>query len=279
MNLDFERKLTLPPRDRAHWHAPAAHPGPLLYLAWGQRQYGLSPIPVTRHEGWVYAAIESGTPTLVRANHRDSVRAKTILILGPECAFGWADEGEKTSRLLVSTWRAPLLTPLAKLPANAALQFSFSPAELGEWQRLHALCRIEARRDDDQTARVLNALQILIEAQLVRLGVEKRNAFGDELLAQALEWIGAHLETRQPLARLADYLGVSSATVQRMFDERLGASVMKVVADLRRREADRMLAQKGTTIKEVAFRLGYSHPHDFSRAYQKQTGRPPKSAK
>jgi AraC-like DNA-binding protein len=33
-----------------------------------------------------------------------------------------------------------------------------------------------------------------------------------------------------------------------------------------------MLANKGVTIKEVAYRLGYRHPHDFSRAFRKHSG-------
>lgn len=279
MNHDFARKLTLPPADRAHWSPPASQPGPLLYLAWGERQYGLSPIPPTRHDGWTYVVVESGTPTLVCFDRLERIEPLTLLILGPECAFGWQDEGTRVSRLLVSAWASPQHPALDRLPADAATRFRVFPSELAGVQRLHAVCRAEASRNDRHSPSVLAALQTLVEVQLARIGENSQEVFGDEFVDRALNWIATHLATRQPLARLADYLGVSAATVQRTFQERLGTSVMKTFAELRRREADRLLAQKGMTIKEVAYRLGYRHPHDFSRAYLKQTGQSPRTTK
>ena len=63
--------------------------------------------------------------------------------------------------------------------------------------------------------------------------------------------------------------------MQRLFRERLGTTVMKSVAELRRREAERMLRRDGASIKEIAYRLGYRHPHDFSRAFRNHTGKLP----
>lgn len=209
----------------------------------------------------------------------ERIEPLTLLILGPDCAFGWQDEGARSCRLLVSGWSSSQHPALARLPANAATRFRVFPAELADVQRLHDLCRAETHRHDEQSLNALTALQALVEVQLVRISENKHDETGDEFVDQALNWIATHLATRQPLARLADYLGVSSATVQRVFQERLGTSVMKTFAELRRREADRLLAQKGITIKEIAFHLGYSHPHDFSRAYLKQTGQSPRTTK
>ncbi len=93
-----------------------------------------------------------------------------------------------------------------------------------------------------------------------------------EAVERALGWIRAHVSSRQPLAQLSDFLGVSPATVQRMFRKQLGTTVMKSVAETRLREAARMLVHDGASIKEVAYHLGYRHPHDFSRAFRKNTG-------
>jgi transcriptional regulator GlxA family with amidase domain len=94
----------------------------------------------------------------------------------------------------------------------------------------------------------------------------------EDLAVRSLHWLETHLATRQPLARLADFLGVSTATVHRRFREEFGASVREKIAELRCQEAERLLASGDVMIKEVAYHLGYRHPHDFSRAYRQHAG-------
>lgn len=275
MSSSLSRKLTLPPKDRAHWCPPKALTGPLLYLAWGARQYGLSPIPISSHEGWTYVIVEAGTPVLVCEQQRKRLSPGTLLVIGPECAFGWEDEGRRSSRLFVSVWREPGQAALRDLPSDGLAAFALSPSQAADLEALQLLCVKEAHRQENVSASVFGALQILIETLIVRFKSETEDD-PDGLMRRAVGWIESHLATHQPLARLSDYLGVSTATIQRIFRNRHGTSVMRMIADLRCREADRLLGQKGTSIKQVAYQLGYRHPHDFSRAYLKHTGRPPR---
>lgn len=74
---------------------------------------------------------------------------------------------------------------------------------------------------------------------------------------------------------IAKNLGMSARTLRRhLADE--GTSLSDILDGILRDRADDMLA-RGTSVKEVAFALGFSEPSAFSRAYKRWTGRPPRS--
>ena len=266
------RGVVLPPRDRPHWHAPAGNAGPLLYLAWGARQFGVAPIAARRHDGWLYALVEEGHPTLVRDHRAELIPPGTLLVIGPDCAYGWRDESTRESRLLVWLWRAPVHGPFARLPATTCWRIPVQPDARAEFRRWHALTRGEVHRDDAHAATALSGVQRLLETRIARYAARDPQ---EDIVARAMRWSEAHLATRQPLARLADFLGLPATAVHRLFREQLGTTVRRKFAELRCREAERLFAGENITIKEVAYRLGYRHPHDFTRAFRNYAGVPP----
>ena len=273
---DIPRTLILPPADRAYWPPAAGDPRPLLYLAWGERKFGTDPISCHRHHGWVYVLVEAGSPNLVGETKSEHLAAGTLVVLGPDCAFGWNDQRGRVSKLLLWMWRAPGHAPLTQLPSTALVRHELKPDERAELRQLHSLTRSEILRHDAHSSASLAGLQSLVETRMARLG--ERDPHKDAI-TRALRWIETHLATRQPLARLADYLGVSAATVHRLFRERLGTTVRQKIAEVRHQEAERLLASGTMAIKEIAYRLGYRHPHDFSRAYRNHSGvLPPRRA-
>ncbi|ATC65818.1 hypothetical protein CMV30_18720 [Nibricoccus aquaticus] len=269
------RHLVLPPSDRAHWRAPVGNSLPLHYLAWGSRQFGTAPIAQSFHSGWTYVVVESGCPTLILNGRSEKIVCPALLILGPDCPFGWGDSRECMSKLMVWVWQRPLHPAIANLRSDEMIHHELSGCELSEFRRLHALSRNEVYRADTHAEAALGGLQALLEARIVRVCEGREGDSRKEAIDRALHWIEEHVATRQPLSRLADFMGVSPATIQRLFRERLGTTVMKMIAEIRRREAERMLRGKGVTIKEVAYHLGYRHPHDFSRAFRNHTGKLP----
>jgi AraC family transcriptional regulator of arabinose operon len=95
------------------------------------------------------------------------------------------------------------------------------------------------------------------------------------LCGQADAWMAAHLDSGEPIARLCDYLNVSQSTLYRRFMEDTGASPLARFQDLKMCEARRLLSEQGLTVKEAAFRLGYAHFNDLSRAYRRHFGKSP----
>ena len=82
------RHLYLPARDRSFWTGEG-ETLPLLYLAWGARDFHRQPIPASRHEGWVCVLIEEGAPTMVVRKQAMRMPAGTLALIGPDCPFGW----------------------------------------------------------------------------------------------------------------------------------------------------------------------------------------------
>lgn len=72
---------------------------------------------------------------------------------------------------------------------------------------------------------------------------------------------------------IARTLGISTRTLRRRLEEH-GTSFRDVVDDVRRALADDLL-DRGKTVKDVAFVLGFSEPSAFSRAYKRWAGKPP----
>lgn len=275
MPLYSWRTLQLPSGDRAYWRPAGSARGPLLYLAWGARSFGAEPIATTLHDGWVYAVVEKGGPTLMRESTHERIAAPALLIIGPDCASGWSDEPRRSSRLLVWMWRRLRHPALKHLDPAGCTRLPLGKEDLALLGNLHALTRREAQLGDSVSAPVLQGLQLLVEAQLVRVMERKEGGHEKAMVSRALPWLEQHLDSHQPLARLADYLALSPSTVQRLFRQQLGKTVIQVVSELRCREAARMITEDGVPIKAVAYRLGYRHPHDFSRAYRRATGKNP----
>lgn len=69
---------------------------------------------------------------------------------------------------------------------------------------------------------------------------------------------------------IATALGISTRTLRRHLEQE-GLSLRTTLDDVRRERAAALLAA-GTSVKEIAFALGFSEPSAFSRAYKRWTG-------
>lgn len=95
--------------------------------------------------------------------------------------------------------------------------------------------------------------------------------------------VEAHLEPRLAAGPLgidavARELGYSRQTLYRRLKAE-GVTFEEVLDGLRRRVALRLLCDEGLSVKEVAWRLGFSDPAAFSRAFKRWTGAAPKAAR
>ena len=91
--------------------------------------------------------------------------------------------------------------------------------------------------------------------------------------------VEAHLEPRLAsgpigIDSVARALGVSRQTLYRRLKAE-GVTFEEVLDGLRRRLALRLLREEKLSVKEAAWRLGFSDPAAFSRAFKRWTGRSP----
>ncbi|HYD11856.1 MAG TPA: helix-turn-helix transcriptional regulator [Allosphingosinicella sp.] len=77
----------------------------------------------------------------------------------------------------------------------------------------------------------------------------------------------------EPVARA---LGCSRQTLYRRLKAE-GLTFEQVLDGLRRRQAEKWLRDPALPVKEIAWRLGYSDPAAFSRAFKRWTGKSPQA--
>jgi AraC family transcriptional regulator, transcriptional activator of pobA len=78
-----------------------------------------------------------------------------------------------------------------------------------------------------------------------------------------------------PLADYAKALGLSERHLRRLCQDLFGMSAQGVIADIRLREACRLLAYTRMQVQQVGFALGFDDPAYFSRVFQGRFGLSP----
>ena len=74
---------------------------------------------------------------------------------------------------------------------------------------------------------------------------------------------------------VARIVGISSQHVCRVLRRERGLTFADLLRDVRLREARRLLRESSCSMKEIAFRVGFRHPSQFTRAFIDDRGLPP----
>lgn len=270
------RHLYLPARDRSFWKADDDR-APLRYLAWGARDFHRQPIPVSRHEGWVCVLIEEGAPTMIVRRQGVRMPAGTLALIGPDCPFGWKGAASGQSRFRMWMWRE-----LDGVASDSEVRRGFVRRLLARHERqpfvhLHDLCRREVLRAAGPEIAYLDGCRILFDATIRRALFDRPDEGGglSDMVTLARTWIEAHLDSREPIARLCDYLNVSQSTLYRVFAAAEEMSPLAYFHQARMARARDLIAGGAMSVKEVAYALGYEHANDLSRAYRRHFGDAP----
>jgi AraC-like DNA-binding protein len=273
----YQRVIHQPPGARPRWINEEGRINELQYLSWGWREYGRHPIPPSLHEGWTYQYVAAGRPLLDTGEKRIPVPQGHLAVIGPSCPNGWqATRPADRCRILTWIWRdAPLLPAIN--PGEKCLRlFPLSPEDEKQIHALHEETRLEITRTDAPVALAIHAIRSRIDILLSRRQSQpKTDTHLAARMEYALNWLRQHPEELHPAAALADYLQVSPATLNRLFQKHLGQNVREAAYLIRMEAARQMLDHGKISVKEVAFRLGYSHANDFTRAYTRLWGTSP----
>ena len=274
------QELHLPPPGRPRWICPESAQWDLLYLAWGHRQYGEHPIPVSRHPGWHYVLVNRGKPTLLLEQDQKVLSPGDFLVIHPDCASGWSDQPHDVCDLLVWIWRtAPRCPDCSPQPRTYRL-WKIDPPLQHKLEHLHALCREEVERPDELSKLAIDQLHIGIDVTVARLIRRKSQPPEPSVRMElAIRWMAQNLAEPNPVSALCDYLQISSATLTRMFQSHHGESPTAYYQRLKMTRAQELLDASRFSVKEIAYALGYKHPNDFSRAFKQFTGRNPTANK
>ena len=98
------------------------------------------------------------------------------------------------------------------------------------------------------------------------------------LVERAKSVIDANYHRRISLSLIADRLHVSANYLSRMFRREIGITLMNYVHRVRLEHALLLLAEGGSSISEIAYRVGYQNYRDFYRNFVKYEKRSPRQA-
>ena len=273
----FPKALHLPPPGRPRWVCPESARLDLLYLAWGHRQYGQNPIPVSRHTGWHYVLISRGKPTLVLGNEQKVLNPGDFLIIDPDCASGWTDRSDGVSELLVWIWRTGPICQDCAVKQRTYRQWRIGTQLWRKLEQFHAMCRQEVEQPDELTNLALKQLHLTIDITVARHIQNKfRPPEPSVRIELALRWMAQNLAAPNPVSALCEYLQISPATVVRMFQMYHGEPPAVYHQRLKMRKAQELLETGRLSVKEISRSLGYKHPNDFSRSFRQFVGSRPK---
>jgi len=275
------KRLYLPKADRSFWRCEQPAKSSLLYLAWGYRDFHRERIPVSCHEGAVCVLIQEGCPTLILDGTPLRMPAGTLALIGPDCPFGWSQSGKGPCRFLLWMWRCITDRDLREASGSGHRVGMLNRKERKPMALLHDLCRREVLHPQTPDPGYIEGCRMIFEATLKRAfqdGTDPQPQ-ASLLSEQVQSWMCAHLDSKEPIARLCDYLNLSQSTLYRLFTAEVGMSPSTRFHQLKMQKANELLVGTRLSIKEIAFQLGYEHFNDFSRAYRKHFGHCPTLAR
>ena len=249
-----------------------AQPLELAYLSWGNRWYGDAPANARAHDGWHYFAVLSGTPLLHLNGRTIPTWPGMVSVADPECVVGHSDRPGAKCDMLTWVWRTPPATSVLQPAPGEALRFLLSRGALRRLKALHGECRESVERTNERSRLRLRIARSQLDLILLEC-VEKEAARTDDFrLELAVDFLRNHLQDREPVKLLAEYLHLSETSLQRLFRSHTGKSPRQFTLQWRMDWAREQLAKNGTSVKSVAYALGYRHANDFSRAFKRHHG-------
>jgi AraC-like DNA-binding protein len=92
---------------------------------------------------------------------------------------------------------------------------------------------------------------------------------------EAREILNQNITEASTISELAHRVGMSEVTLRRAFKTTFGVTIVEYVRD-RRLDAARVMLREGRfLVAEIAYRVGYSDPANFTNAYRRRFGHPP----
>jgi AraC-like DNA-binding protein len=246
----------------------------LLYLSWGVRWMGDHPIPLAMHEGWVYAVVLEGNPTLRLKSTRFPTEPGDVFVLHPDCAFGWEDQPKRASRLMTWLWRNPPTHSKLIPDPEKWCHVKAEAAALRRLSSIHQECLREVGTAGELALLALRRARLDLDICLAGALGHVEPANREVRLSMALHFLRHHPAIKHPVKELCEHLNISPAALRELFQRHCRRSPQAVALDIRMHYARQRLARGRATVKEVAYELGYRHANDLSRAYRGYFGEP-----
>ena len=271
-------QIYLPAPGSPRWIAPS-ETSELIYLSWGLRDFSRHPIQEHCNPGWSYVIVYAGAVHFYSGEDEVTVEASQCVLISPGYSHGFRHETGEQCRVLTWIFRSGLTLPELEPDQNSFRVFTLEPTALQFIKNLHAQSREEISHIQDLFESSIKRIQGLLDIQLFRATKKPRTQTAlDIRLVRARSWMNSNLELVDPVRSLCSYLQISQSTLYRLFRRSYNMSPRDMHHRLRMEEARRLIEKEGWQVKQAAYRLGYRHASDLSRAlsrfFEKQRYKP-----
>jgi len=249
---------------------PEVAPLELAHLSCGHRWPDAPHWPAPAGASWRYLVVVDGSPVLLVGGETLAVGPGAALVFHPDCAIGAGDESGGQCRFLAWTWNTPPTHSELFPERGQFLQFTLDRRRLRRLQSLHAQCRGAVVGAAEHSLLRARAARLQIDLCLIEARDGRSEA--SVLIERAVDFLRTHLDEPEPVGRLCEHLQLSEASLKRLFHEQVGKSPREFAAEWRMRFALNQLRPPNSSVKAIAYALGYRHPNDFSRAFKRHYG-------
>lgn len=242
-------------------------------LRWGDSFPGDFPQRIRSLAFWEYFVVAGGGAKLLIAGQVIPVCRGDVFILGNARPHGWNGTPGQPLNMLTWAWRKPPCLPSLQAPPDGWRRLRLSAAAQRRLRQIHVACRNELRALNKLSQWVFQRNRLDLELVLAQALLQQKAASENEdIFAEALKWMTAHLDHANPQDELCRHLRLSPTTLNRLFQRRWRRSFAAAYQHMRMQQAQEWLSGKRRSVKAVALSLGYKHPNDLSRAFKKATG-------
>ena len=128
---------------------------------------------------------------------------------------------------------------------------------------------------ENALASTIVMIRRMIQGEIPVLAAYIRHEPPVSLRARTAQLIGNDLEGHTPAAEdIAQRFHMSARTLRRLLRAE-GCNYRDILTEVQREVSFRYLCDRAVSIGEISYRMGFSDPNAFHRAFKRWTGRPP----
>lgn len=247
----------------------------LQYLTFGDRRFGIHPMPPHTRLNWeFYAVIKGRCAPVLPAGPDLPLKERQLWVFPPETPHGW--KGEQRAECQIACFHFAFVpSPLRELAqARRYQECSLTEAQAG---RLAALTQeLRPHFEHPTNFSHMTFQRSLLELTFMALTnvaeepmPEMAQTLGHKVDA-AIAWYLENLSTAPRVEEVAHYLHVSVSNLRQIFMLTLHESPQSAFKRLRLQRAMELMSESNLKLETVAAQCGYSNASDFSRAFSKE---------
>jgi AraC family transcriptional regulator len=247
----------------------------LQYLTFGDRRFGIHPMPPHTRLNWeFYAVIKGKCAPVLPAGPDLNLRERQLWVFPPETPHGWKGE-QRAECQIVCFHFAFVPSPLRELAQ--ARRFQECPVNENQVARLTVMAQ-ELRPHFEQPTSFSHIIfeRALLELTFMALANVKEEPLPEltqtmgHKVNVAIAWYMEHLSEAPRIEDVACKLHISPSNLRQIFMLTLHESPQSAFKRLRLHRAMELMSESNLKLEAVAEQCGYSNASDFSRAFSRE---------